>query len=93
MLELRVNGAVLEAGDPPVGRTLAETLRDGLGLTGTKIACGARPVPVSGTACVPEARANETSELLTPVYIGAKTTFTVQIAPACSVAGQLLVSL
>ena len=25
---------------PPVGRTLAETLRDDLGLTGTKIACG-----------------------------------------------------
>jgi aerobic-type carbon monoxide dehydrogenase small subunit (CoxS/CutS family) len=26
--------------DLPVGRTLAETLRDDLGLTGTKIACG-----------------------------------------------------
>ena len=39
MLELRVNGAVLPAGEPPVGRTLAETLRDELGLTGTKIAC------------------------------------------------------
>ena len=26
--------------DVPVGRTLAETLRDDLGLTGTKIACG-----------------------------------------------------
>ena len=39
MLELRINGAVFEA-DPPVGRTLAETLRDELGLTGTKIACG-----------------------------------------------------
>ena len=38
MLELRVNGAVLEV-DPPVGRTLADTLRDELGLTGTKIAC------------------------------------------------------
>jgi aerobic-type carbon monoxide dehydrogenase small subunit (CoxS/CutS family) len=36
---LRVNGAVLEV-DPPVGRTLAEALRDELGLTGTKIACG-----------------------------------------------------
>ena len=40
MLELHVNGAVLEVGEPPVGRTLAETLRDDLGLTGTKIACG-----------------------------------------------------
>ena len=39
MLSLKVNGTVLEA-DPPVGRTLAETLRDELGLTGTKIACG-----------------------------------------------------
>ncbi len=39
MVSLRVNGTVLEA-DPPVGRTLAETLRDDLGLTGTKIACG-----------------------------------------------------
>jgi aerobic-type carbon monoxide dehydrogenase small subunit (CoxS/CutS family) len=36
---LRINGALLEV-DPPVGRTLAETLRDELGLTGTKIACG-----------------------------------------------------
>ena len=26
--------------DAPVGRTLAETLRDELGLTGTKVACG-----------------------------------------------------
>jgi aerobic-type carbon monoxide dehydrogenase small subunit (CoxS/CutS family) len=39
VLELRVNGAV-HATDPPVGRTLAETLRDDLGLTGTKLACG-----------------------------------------------------
>ena len=39
MLELRINGALHEV-DPPVGRTLAETLRDELGLTGTKIACG-----------------------------------------------------
>jgi aerobic-type carbon monoxide dehydrogenase small subunit (CoxS/CutS family) len=38
MLELTVNshGYGLEA---PVGRTLAEALRDDLGLTGTKIAC------------------------------------------------------
>jgi aerobic-type carbon monoxide dehydrogenase small subunit (CoxS/CutS family) len=36
---LRVNGELVEV-DVPVGRTLAETLRDDLGLTGTKIACG-----------------------------------------------------
>ena len=39
MFSLRINGSVLEV-DPPVGRTLAETLREDLGLTGTKIACG-----------------------------------------------------
>jgi aerobic-type carbon monoxide dehydrogenase small subunit (CoxS/CutS family) len=39
VLELRVNGA-LHAADPPVGQTLGETLRDDLGLTGTKVACG-----------------------------------------------------
>jgi aerobic-type carbon monoxide dehydrogenase small subunit (CoxS/CutS family) len=39
VLSLRINGAVREV-DSPVGRTLAETLRDDLGLTGTKIACG-----------------------------------------------------
>jgi aerobic-type carbon monoxide dehydrogenase small subunit (CoxS/CutS family) len=38
-MRLRVNGAHFEF-DAPVGRTLAETLRDELGLTGTKIACG-----------------------------------------------------
>jgi aerobic-type carbon monoxide dehydrogenase small subunit (CoxS/CutS family) len=37
--ELRVNDHVYRV-DAPVGRTLAETLRDDLGLTGTKIACG-----------------------------------------------------
>jgi len=36
--ELRVNGQRYEL-DAPVGRTLAETLREELGLTGTKIAC------------------------------------------------------
>jgi aerobic-type carbon monoxide dehydrogenase small subunit (CoxS/CutS family) len=36
--ELLVNGASF-AVDAPVGRTLAETLRDDLGLTGTKVAC------------------------------------------------------
>ena len=39
MPELTVNGSDYEV-DAPVGRTLAETLRDDLGLTGTKIACG-----------------------------------------------------
>jgi aerobic-type carbon monoxide dehydrogenase small subunit (CoxS/CutS family) len=38
VLELRINGGQYEL-DAPVGRTLAETLRDDLGLTGTKIAC------------------------------------------------------
>ncbi len=36
---LRVNGHSY-AFDAPVGQTLAETLREDLGLTGTKIACG-----------------------------------------------------
>ena len=39
LLELRVNGQT-HLVDAPVGRTLAETLRSDLGLTGTKIACG-----------------------------------------------------
>jgi len=34
-----VNGGAYEL-DAPVGRSLAETLRDDIGLTGTKIACG-----------------------------------------------------
>ena len=38
MLELRVNGGDYVV-DGPVGRSLAETLREDLGLTGTKIAC------------------------------------------------------
>jgi aerobic-type carbon monoxide dehydrogenase small subunit (CoxS/CutS family) len=37
-LELQVNGDTYEL-ELPVGRTLAETLRDEIGLTGTKIAC------------------------------------------------------
>jgi aerobic-type carbon monoxide dehydrogenase small subunit (CoxS/CutS family) len=36
---LSVNGQSHEV-DVPVGRTLAETLREELGLTGTKVACG-----------------------------------------------------
>ena len=38
-MRLTVNGELHEL-EPRVGRTLAETLRDDLGLTGTKIACG-----------------------------------------------------
>jgi xanthine dehydrogenase YagT iron-sulfur-binding subunit len=38
VLELTINGDRHDV-DVPVGRTLAETLRDELGLTGTKIAC------------------------------------------------------
>jgi aerobic-type carbon monoxide dehydrogenase small subunit (CoxS/CutS family) len=37
--ELTINGSAYGT-EAPVGRTLAETLRDDLGLTGTKIACG-----------------------------------------------------
>ncbi len=39
MPELRINDEA-HAVDVPVGTTLLETLRDELGLTGTKIACG-----------------------------------------------------
>ena len=39
MLELRINGGV-HAVDVPVDRPLAYVLRENLGLTGTKIACG-----------------------------------------------------
>jgi aerobic-type carbon monoxide dehydrogenase small subunit (CoxS/CutS family) len=39
VLELQINGAVYGV-EAPHDRTLAETLRDDLGLTGTKIACG-----------------------------------------------------
>jgi aerobic-type carbon monoxide dehydrogenase small subunit (CoxS/CutS family) len=39
VLELRINGGV-HAVDVPVGTTLAEALRDQLGLIGTKVACG-----------------------------------------------------
>jgi aerobic-type carbon monoxide dehydrogenase small subunit (CoxS/CutS family) len=38
-MRLTVNGGAYDI-DPPVGRTLAETLRNDLGLTGTKVACG-----------------------------------------------------
>jgi aerobic-type carbon monoxide dehydrogenase small subunit (CoxS/CutS family) len=39
MSELTVNGQAYDV-EAEVGRTLAETLREDLGLTGTKIACG-----------------------------------------------------
>jgi aerobic-type carbon monoxide dehydrogenase small subunit (CoxS/CutS family) len=39
VLRLSVNGQEHEL-DLPVGRTLADTLRDDIGLTGTKVACG-----------------------------------------------------
>ena len=39
MPRLSVNGQFHDV-DVPVGRTLAETLREDLGLTGTKVACG-----------------------------------------------------
>ena len=39
MPELRVNGHDYSF-EAPIGQTLAETLRENLGLTGTKIACG-----------------------------------------------------
>jgi aerobic-type carbon monoxide dehydrogenase small subunit (CoxS/CutS family) len=38
-LELEINGGPYTV-DAPVGRSLAEVLRDEVGLTGTKIACG-----------------------------------------------------
>jgi aerobic-type carbon monoxide dehydrogenase small subunit (CoxS/CutS family) len=52
VLELRVNGQSHRI-DAPVGRSLADTLRDEIGLTGTKIACneghcGACTVQVDG---------------------------------------------
>jgi aerobic-type carbon monoxide dehydrogenase small subunit (CoxS/CutS family) len=39
VLELAVNGQTYRV-EPPVGRSLAEVLREDLGLTGTKLACG-----------------------------------------------------
>ena len=38
-MRLTVNGAAHDV-EPEVGRTLAETLREDLGMTGTKVACG-----------------------------------------------------
>ena len=39
MPDLHVNGGVYSV-ELPVGASLAEALRDGIGLTGTKVACG-----------------------------------------------------
>src|SRR5213080_901490 len=52
MIELTINSGRYEV-DAPIGRTLAEVLRESLGLTGTKIACneghcGACTVLVAG---------------------------------------------
>src|SRR5919106_2498710 len=38
-MRLTINGEQHEL-EPPVGRSLAQTLREDLGLTGTKVACG-----------------------------------------------------
>ena len=62
-----------EVAEPPVGRTLAETLRDELGLTGTKVACneghcGACTVLVDGVptlSCITLAHAVEGREITT----------------------------
>ena len=63
--ELRVNGHDYSF-DAPVGRTLAETLRDDLGLTGTKIACGeghcgACTVQLNGCPCSRASRSSTPS--------------------------------
>jgi xanthine dehydrogenase YagT iron-sulfur-binding subunit len=47
--DLRINDHAY-ALDAPVGRTLAEALRDDLGLTGTKVACGEGHCTVGGRA-------------------------------------------
>ena len=71
-MNLRINGGA-HAVDLPVGRTLAETLRDDLGLTGTKIACaeghcGACTVLVDGVptlSCITLVHAVEGSDVTT----------------------------
>jgi aerobic-type carbon monoxide dehydrogenase small subunit (CoxS/CutS family) len=68
----RVNGQAHEL-DVPVGRTLAEALREDLGLTGTKIGCGeghcgACTVQVDGVAvlsCITLVHGVEGSEVTT----------------------------
>ncbi|MBA2332218.1 MAG: (2Fe-2S)-binding protein [Actinobacteria bacterium] len=72
MPELTVNGHHYEV-DPPVGRSLADVLRDDLGLTGTKIACdeghcGACTVQLDGVpvlSCITLAHTVGTREVTT----------------------------
>ena len=72
MLELRVNGGKYEL-EAEVGRSLAEVLREDLGLTGTKIACfeghcGACTVQVDGVptlSCITLAHVLEDREITT----------------------------
>ena len=72
MIELRINGDRYEV-EAPVGRSLAEVLRDDLGLTGTKIACfeghcGACTVQVDGVptlSCITLAHTVEGHEITT----------------------------
>jgi len=72
MLELRVNGGKYEL-EAEVGRSLAEVLREDLGLTGTKIACfeghcGACTVQVDGVptlSCITLAHTVEGREITT----------------------------
>ena len=72
MLELQINGGTYEL-DVEVGRSLAEVLREDLGLTGTKIACfeghcGACTVQVDGVptlSCITLAHTVEGREVTT----------------------------
>ena len=72
MLELRINGELHQI-DVPVGRSLAQTLRESLGLTGTKIACneghcGACTVQLDGVptlSCITLAHAVGTRKVTT----------------------------
>src|SRR5881227_2615662 len=71
-LTLEINGHAFEL-DVPIGRSLAETLREELGLTGTKIACneghcGACTVQVDGVptlSCITLAHTVEGREITT----------------------------
>ncbi len=72
MLELQINGGTYEL-DVEVGRSLAEVLREDLGLTGTKIVCfeghcGACTVQVDGVptlSCITLAHTVEGREITT----------------------------
>src|SRR5881227_1487913 len=72
MPEFRINGEAHEV-DVPVGRSLASTLREDLGLTGTKIACneghcGACTVLVNGVptlSCITLAHTVDGAEITT----------------------------